>query len=150
MRVYRIPSMIFSWSMDCRSLALSRSLLRRCKARICQPVTVTKHHTTWRLLRLYFSQFLRTLLPLCFNHVRFKVLTATSMKMTAFWDTVPYSLAEVDRCFRGVYCLHYQGTSMMEAVRTSETSFYFSETTRLRIPECCHLYFVMSKKECRR
>jgi hypothetical protein len=31
------------------------------------------------------------------------------MKMTAFWDIVPCSLTEVDRCFRGVYFLHCQG-----------------------------------------
>jgi hypothetical protein len=33
----------------------------------------------------------------------------TIMKATAFWDTVPCSLVEVDRHFRGVYRLHYQG-----------------------------------------
>jgi hypothetical protein len=27
------------------------------------------------------------------------------MKMAAFWDLAPCSL-EVDRCFRGAYCLH--------------------------------------------
>jgi len=29
--------------------------------------------------------------------------------MTAFWDIVPCSLVEVDRCFRGAYWLHHQG-----------------------------------------
>jgi hypothetical protein len=29
--------------------------------------------------------------------------------MTAFWDIAPCSLVEVDRRFRGAYCLHYQG-----------------------------------------
>jgi hypothetical protein len=29
---------------------------------------------------------------------------------------------------------------MMEAVRTSETSVYFNETTRPYIPESCHLH----------
>jgi hypothetical protein len=29
--------------------------------------------------------------------------------MKAFWDIAPRSLAEVDRRFRGVYCLRYQG-----------------------------------------
>jgi hypothetical protein len=28
--------------------------------------------------------------------------------MTAFWDMAPCSLVEVDRCFRGTYCLHQQ------------------------------------------
>jgi hypothetical protein len=60
--------------------------------------------------------------------VRFQVLTAASMKMTAFWNTAPCSLVEVDRRFRGAYCLH-QGTS--------ETFVYFNETTRSCIPESC-------------
>jgi hypothetical protein len=33
--------------------------------------------------------------------VGFQVLTAASMKMTAFLDIAPCSLVEVDRCFRG-------------------------------------------------
>jgi hypothetical protein len=32
-----------------------------------------------------------------------------SMKMTAFWDVAPCSIAEVYRCFIGAYCLHHQG-----------------------------------------
>jgi hypothetical protein len=41
--------------------------------------------------------------------VRFQILMAANMKMTAFWDIVPCSLVEVDRRFRGAYCLHHQG-----------------------------------------
>jgi hypothetical protein len=61
------------------------------------------------------------------SQVIFQVLTAVSMNMTAFWDTAPCSLVEVDRRFRGAYSLHYQGDEwwvialMMKAVRTSET-----------------------------
>jgi hypothetical protein len=40
--------------------------------------------------------------------VRFQVLTAVSMKFRVFWDVVPCSYVEVDRRFRGVYCLHRQ------------------------------------------
>jgi hypothetical protein len=40
--------------------------------------------------------------------VRFQVLTAASMKMNAFWDTVPCSLVEVYRRFRGAYYLHHR------------------------------------------
>jgi hypothetical protein len=39
--------------------------------------------------------------------MRFQVLTVTSMKIRAFWDTGPCSIVEVDRRFRGVYCLHH-------------------------------------------
>jgi hypothetical protein len=41
--------------------------------------------------------------------MRFKVLTVTGMK-TVFWDVAPCSLVEINRCFRGVYCLHHQGS----------------------------------------
>jgi hypothetical protein len=65
--------------------------------------------------------------------VRFKVLTAASMKFRfVFWDVLPRKMI-VDRRFRGMRCLH-QGALMMGAARTSETSVdnYF---TRQYIPE---------------
>jgi tRNA A37 threonylcarbamoyladenosine synthetase subunit TsaC/SUA5/YrdC len=37
------------------------------------------------------------------------LLMTPSIKMKAFWDTAPSSLAEVDRCSTGAYCLHHQG-----------------------------------------
>jgi hypothetical protein len=40
--------------------------------------------------------------------------------MTAFWDIMPCTLVEVDRCFRGAYCFRHQG---------DETSVYFNEPT---------------------
>jgi hypothetical protein len=52
-----------------------------------------------------------------------------------FWDVVPCSHVEVDRRFRGAYCLHHQGDSSMEAVRTFETSVHFNVTARRYIPE---------------
>jgi DNA-directed RNA polymerase subunit E'/Rpb7 len=55
------------------------------------------------------------------------------MNMTAFCHISPCSLVEVAR---HVYCLHHQG---VEAVRTSETSVYFNETTRRYIPEGCNV-----------
>jgi hypothetical protein len=64
--------------------------------------------------------------------VRFQVLTAAGMKITAFWDIAHCNLVVVDRRFRGAYCLHYQ---LMETVRTSETSVFNKETTRRYIPE---------------
>jgi hypothetical protein len=49
-------------------------------------------------------------------------------KMTAFWDVVPRSLAEVD-----------MNRPDVKAVRTSQTPVYFNETTRRYIAEVCHL-----------
>jgi hypothetical protein len=40
--------------------------------------------------------------------VRFQVLMAASMTMTAFWDIAICGLVEVGWCFRGVFCLHHQ------------------------------------------
>jgi hypothetical protein len=41
------------------------------------------------------------------NTVRFQVLTAASMKITVFRDIVPCSPVEVNRRFRGTYCLQH-------------------------------------------
>jgi hypothetical protein len=40
--------------------------------------------------------------------MRFQVLAAASMKVTVFWDVAPRSLVEINRRFKGTYCLHYQ------------------------------------------
>jgi hypothetical protein len=45
--------------------------------------------------------------PPCFG--RYQVLTAASMKFRVFWDVAPCSHVEVDRRFRGAYCLQRQG-----------------------------------------
>jgi hypothetical protein len=55
--------------------------------------------------------------------VRFQVLTAASVEMTAFWD-----IARVISL-----------KQMLEAVCTSETSVYFNKTTLGYIPQGCHL-----------
>jgi hypothetical protein len=57
--------------------------------------------------------------------------------MTAFWDVALCSLVGVEWRFRDVYCLRHRGDegSMMEAVRTSETSADFHETAQRYIPE---------------
>jgi hypothetical protein len=65
------------------------------------------------------------------NFVIFQVLTAASVKMTAFWDITPCSFVEIDRRLRGVLPPSWGWfiAPMMEAVRASETSVY-SETTQ--------------------
>jgi hypothetical protein len=71
------------------------------------------------------------------TQVRFRVLTAASMKMTVFWDVATCSLVEVYRRFRGAYC---DIALMMEAESTSETSVNFYQTTRRNNPEDSHLH----------
>jgi hypothetical protein len=43
--------------------------------------------------------------------VSFQILMTVSMKMRVIWDTsiAPCRVVEVNRRFRGAYCLHYQG-----------------------------------------
>jgi hypothetical protein len=63
--------------------------------------------------------------------------------MKTFWDIAPSSLVGVDRRFRGVHCIHHQGsfiTVVVEAAHTSETSVYSDETRRRYIPEGSHLH----------
>jgi hypothetical protein len=74
----------------------------------------------------------------------FPVFTAANMKTTAFLDVAPCCLTEVDRRFRGAFCLNHQRDEiivlMTEAVHTSETLVYFNETKRLYIQEGCHFH----------
>jgi hypothetical protein len=51
-----------------------------------------------------------------------------SMKMTAFWDIVQCTLVEVDRRFRGAYCLHLQfdsATVFADSLQTNILSLLF-------------------------
>jgi hypothetical protein len=52
------------------------------------------------------------------------------MKVAVFWYVAPYSLAEIDRRFRGAYCLHHQG----------DKAASICETTRRNIPEDSRLH----------
>jgi hypothetical protein len=46
------------------------------------------------------------------GYVRFQVLMAGSIKMTVSWVTAPSNVVEIDQCFRGVYCVHHQGSPL--------------------------------------
>jgi hypothetical protein len=61
------------------------------------------------------------------------------MKMAAFWVTALCSLVEVDRRFRGAYCLHRQGGQTSIIARISETSGNFNESSQLCTQEGRHL-----------
>jgi hypothetical protein len=83
------------------------------------------HTHTQRTIKAHFGKCYIGL-KYQYESVRFQVLTAAHMKMTAFWDIVPCSLVE-------------EIALMMEAVCTSETSVNFYGTTRRNIPKGCHL-----------
>jgi hypothetical protein len=56
------------------------------------------------------------------------MLAANNVKeMAVFWGVVPCSLEDSDRCFRGAYCLHYQGDD--EFSRSSEMSVNIYQPT---------------------
>jgi hypothetical protein len=68
--------------------------------------------------------------------MKFQVLMVARM-MTAFWAVVAYSLLEVDQRFTGAS----SGIlSMMEAVRISEMSICFHETTQPTSQEAVIIY----------
>jgi hypothetical protein len=77
--------------------------------------------------------------------MRFQVLTAPSMKISVFWDVVPYSLVETDRRFRGAHCLIRAMALIMEEISTSETSVNFYQTTWRNILEDSNLQY---KRHC--
>jgi hypothetical protein len=98
--------------------------------------------------KLYFPTASLSVLLAAAAHVSSRdslCLSSLCFKTTAFWDIAPCILVEIDRRFRGAYCLHHQGDEssyclMMGAVRISETSVYFNETTWRCIPESCNLH----------
>jgi hypothetical protein len=69
------------------------------------------------------------------KYVRFQVLMAATMMMTAFWSTVPCSLVEVDRRFRGAYGLHHRSDDggMDDDLQISMVSQHYSMSERLLI-----------------
>jgi hypothetical protein len=108
-----------------------------------------KNFGNWRLEENHVPDWFLVYLTL-----RFQMLMLCStewqsdwrIKMISLWDIMPCSLVEVDRCFRGVNCLHHQGiyssftTMMMEVVHTFEASVYFYKTTQHCIPHSWHLH----------
>jgi hypothetical protein len=81
------------------------------------------------------------------RQMRFEVHTATRMKMTVFWDVAQCSLIDIDRRFRGAYCLTHGAlnTLLMEAVSFSETSVSIHQTIRCNIPDDSHLQSGLSR-----
>jgi hypothetical protein len=55
-------------------------------------------------------------------YVRFKILTAASMKMAVFWVIASRSLVEGYRRFRGTCCLHHQGPNDGQQSRRQPSS----------------------------
>jgi hypothetical protein len=72
-----------------------------------------------------------------FSQVRCEVHTATGMKMALFWDVAPRSLVDINRHFRGAYCLHHQCDGWSNS---SEALVNIFQTMRCYIPEESHLF----------
>jgi hypothetical protein len=108
-----------------------------------------------------------------FCYVGFEVFTAVTMKNAVFWDVAPCTSCEINRRFERTYRLHLQGrkirkrgksvsrwlqsaatcsrwflargysTLKMEAIRSFETSVYFTGSARRHIPKDGILHFAM-------
>jgi hypothetical protein len=58
--------------------------------------------------------------------------------MSVLWDVASCSLVEIDRRFRGIYCLHHRPEE--EKLCFSETIDHLHKTTRHSITEDGHLH----------
>jgi hypothetical protein len=54
-----------------------------------------------------YTNWHRHALWLIYSYVRFRVLTAASLKMTVFWYVAAFSLVDTGQRFRGAYCLYH-------------------------------------------
>lgn len=79
----------------------------------------------WYAIRNRHSSILQNL---TLHYVGFQVPRVAGMKTTTFWDIAQCSLAEVDRHFRGVCCLHRQDD---DSSRQHASLKRLSTTTRL-------------------
>jgi hypothetical protein len=59
-----------------------------------------------------------------YSSVGFEALTAVVMKITIFWDITERSPLNVNRRFRGTYCLHHQGRRISRARSQSESRYW--------------------------
>jgi hypothetical protein len=77
------------------------------------------------------------------HHVRFQVLTATSNKITVFWDITLWSIVLEDRCFRGSYYLHHRpddgGSRHIWNVGLLQRGYTTRHPRRLSSSCCCWL-----------
>jgi hypothetical protein len=110
-------------------------------------------NTAWRVVghicfcfnslcpRTLFRTYLRPFLILS-PHVCLYLQIGRIIKTIAFWGIAQRNHVVIDRRFMCVYCQHHQGDELVliiEAVRISETSVYYNDTTRHNILEDCHI-----------
>jgi hypothetical protein len=79
------------------------------------------------------------------NKCEFHIFTEASVKMTAFFDIVPCIVSLTQTDVSEALSASIIRTVLIEAVRTSETSANFNETTPRYISEGSHLLHHRSK-----
>jgi hypothetical protein len=90
--------------------------------------------------RVLISRTLRLLVQNNFSTIYWETLCRLNpeilslLKMTTFWSIDPCGLVEVDRRFRGNYCLYHQGDY------TCKTSAHVNETTGRHVSQDRRLY----------
>jgi hypothetical protein len=62
------------------------------------------------------------------------------MEMTVFWYVAPCSLVEIDRRFRGVYCLHHQSVGQFLQDYTAQHPRRQSSSSSIWRPDSCVSY----------
>jgi hypothetical protein len=75
------------------------------------PIFCFRHESCGRKIihRIFFTYVANPFTSQCMTVIKvFQVFTAMSMKMAVFWVTVPCSLVEIDRRFRGAYSFHHR------------------------------------------
>jgi hypothetical protein len=73
------------------------------------------------------------------SFVRFQALTEASMNVAVFRDVAPCNLVDVDRCFKGAYCVHHQGdepTSLQTPSVANTMSYKQGRSFAERINSC--------------
>jgi hypothetical protein len=64
------------------------------------------------------------------------------MKVTVFWVVAPCSFVEIDRRFRGAYCLHHTWRNIIEDSHIEKKNHWFSAVHLERRPKCAATFSV--------
>jgi hypothetical protein len=64
------------------------------------------------------------------GYLRLEVLTAVKMTMVIFWAVTQCDFVGGYQSFGGTHCIHLQGETNIEAIRSSETMVIIYKTTQ--------------------
>jgi hypothetical protein len=79
----------------------------------------------------------------CLCCMRCQFVRAVTMKITVFWDVMPYSLVDRYQCFRGTCYHHHQGKDGSRALQDTDKYSPGHKSFRLRF---CMVFFSPSRQ----